>query len=121
FMNRTLTRDLSEIIGQPIDDYIASASREAVIACVERAFAHGERQSLSYEVFASDGSALNVKTEVVPLGGSSNEQVALLFTTDETERLRLSAELQRSEDFRRQVLEHLPDIVSLLDREHRFV
>src|SRR5690606_8539063 len=27
----------------------------------------------------------------------------------------------RSEDFRRQVLEHLPDIVSLLDREHRFV
>jgi two-component system cell cycle sensor histidine kinase/response regulator CckA len=121
FLNRTLSRDVSEVVGQPMDRFIAASHREAAVSAVERAFSSGERQVISYDSLVADGSLLHMKAHVVPLQEPSGRSVALLIITDETERRKLEAELQRSEEFRRRIIEHLPDYVSLLDREHRFI
>ena len=121
FINRTASRDISELVGTTIDEYIPATHRDLVFDCLERAFASGQPQSVEHDSVRADGAVMNQKTEVVPLVDASGRGLALLITSDETERQRLRTELQRSEEFRRRVIEHLPDYVSLLDREHRFV
>src|SRR4051812_48558493 len=101
FLNRTLSRDVSEVVGQPMDRFIAASHREAAVSAVERAFSSGERQVISYDSLVADGSLLHMKAHVVPLQEPSGRSVALLIITDETERRKLEAELQRSEEFRR--------------------
>jgi two-component system, cell cycle sensor histidine kinase and response regulator CckA len=121
FLNRTLSRELCELIGKPIEDYIAATNRDAVIACVELAFSSGQRQMIDYDVFLSSGQTRHLTAQVLPRRDESGQDIALLVTSDLTDRRRLEAELQRSEEFRRTVVEHLPDFVTLLDREHRFI
>jgi PAS domain S-box-containing protein len=121
FLNRTMSRELTEILGRPIDDFIASRQVADVIACVERAFVNGEVQAIDYDAVTAGGEHVHLRAQVAPLRLPSGAELALLITTDETERRRLTLELQRSEEFRRRVVEHLPDFVAIVDREHRFV
>jgi PAS domain S-box-containing protein len=121
FLNRTRSRNLSEVIGQQMEQFIAPQHREVVVAGVELAFETGQRQTITYDSLIADGSRLHLTTAVLPLEDPSGRRVALLIVHDETERHRLRTELERSEEFRRRVIENLPDYVSLVDREHRFI
>src|SRR5687768_13455192 len=58
FLNRTVSRDLSEIIGKPIETFIAESQRQAVIDCVARAMESGEVGELEYTVLLADGTEL---------------------------------------------------------------
>ncbi len=121
FANRTVTRDLAELVGKPIEQYIAEPHRRAVVAGIELAFSMGERQVVQFDAATVNGSVRQATAEVHPLTVASGQKLALLLITDETEPQRLPTELQRSEAFRRRVIENLPDYVSIVDREHRFV
>jgi len=121
YVNRTLSRDIGEVLGKPVEHFVAPQHRDALVACVEKAFESGDRQSLAYDAVTAPGALLHVRSQIVPVRDAGGQQAALFITSDETERRKLTLELQRSEEFRRQVIENLPDFVSLLDREHRFV
>jgi PAS domain S-box-containing protein len=121
YLNRTLSRDLSEVIGRQMEQFIAPPHREPVVAGVELAFASGQPQTISYDSLIADGSPLHLTTTVLPLEEPAGRRVALLIVHDETERHRLRTELERSEEFRRRVIENLPDYVTLVDRAHRFI
>ena len=121
FLSRTLSRDLSELLGKRIEEFIAEPHRAAVIACLEDAFVSGEARQLEYALVLADGTRRHIDTRMVPFKGPAGEDLALALTEDVTDRRRLREELERSVEFRRQVVEHLPDYVTMLDREHRFV
>jgi two-component system, cell cycle sensor histidine kinase and response regulator CckA len=121
YLNRTQNAQLNELLGKPIENYAVPKHRESLIACVERAFTSGERQSMSLDAVNTRGEVLHVRTEIVPVRDVDGRQAALFITTNETEHRKLTLELQHSEEFRRRVIENLPDFVSLLDRERRFV
>ncbi len=121
FLNRTMSRDLCEVIGKPIETYIAPAQRQSVIDCVARAIDSGEPGELEYSVLLADGSETPFVTRVLPFRGPAGERLAVLRTDDIRERRQLARELERSEEFRHLVVEHLPDFVAIIDREHRFV
>jgi two-component system, cell cycle sensor histidine kinase and response regulator CckA len=121
FLNRTLTRDISDILESRMEDFIAPQHRAAAIECVERAFASGETQQIEFSVFLAHGARLHLVTRVIPFRGPRDEEVALLITTDVSEPRRLAEELQQSMEFRRRVVENLPDFIALMDREYRYV
>jgi two-component system, cell cycle sensor histidine kinase and response regulator CckA len=121
YLNRTRNAQLDELLGRPIENFAVPQHREALITSVERAFTSGERQSMSIDALNMRGEMMNVKTEIVPMRDVDGRQAALFITTNQTQHRKLTLELQRSEEFRRRVIENLPDFVSLLDRERRFV
>jgi two-component system cell cycle sensor histidine kinase/response regulator CckA len=121
FLNRTLTRDLDNILGSRIDDFIAPPHREATSECVELAFTSGQPREVEFPVVLKDGKRLHLVTRVVPFEYPPGESLALLITSDVSEPRRLAEELEQSMEFRRRVVEHLPDFVVLVDRDHRFV
>jgi PAS domain S-box-containing protein len=121
FVNRTLTRNIADVLGKPIELYVEAAHRQSVIAAIELAFSMGERQVVQYAAATADGKIRQLTAEVHPLSDPSGRSLALLLITDETERRHLPSELPRSEAFERRVIENLPDYVSMLDREHRFI
>jgi two-component system cell cycle sensor histidine kinase/response regulator CckA len=121
FLNRTLTRDLSNILGKSIDDFITPSHRQAAVACMERAFASAQCQQVEFTALLATGERQHLITRVVPFRGPAGQELALLITNDVSEPRRLAQELERSMEFRRQVVENLPDFVALLDREHRYV
>ncbi|MEY2929751.1 MAG: hypothetical protein RL033_500 [Pseudomonadota bacterium] len=121
FLNRTLTRDISEVLGKRIDDFITPPYRQAAVECVERAFASQTPQRLEYVVTLAEGADRHLATRVVPFRAPGGMEVALQITTDVSEPRRLAEELQQSVEFRRRVVENLPDFVTMVDRERRFV
>ncbi|HTV19992.1 MAG TPA: ATP-binding protein [Polyangiaceae bacterium] len=121
YLNRTLSRELPELLGKPFDDFIVPDQRDAVVACFERAFESGQRQTVAYDAVTSTGHPVHVRTDVLPLRDANGRETALFITHDETERRELTLELERSEEFRRRVIENLPDFVSMLDRKRRFI
>ncbi len=121
FLNRTLSRDLSGVVGKLMEEFIAAPQREAVIACVEDAFARREARQLDYTVVLSDGSRRHIETRVLPFKGPSGEELALMLTEDVSDLQSLREALERSIEFRRRVVEHLPDFVAMVDRDRRFV
>lgn len=121
FLNRTLSRDLSDIIGQPMETFLTPPHRQAAIDCLEEAFSSGSMRELDYVVMLGDGTKRHLNARFVPFKSPSAEELVLLISEDVTDRQRLTEELERSEEFRRRVIEHLPDFISMLDREHRFV
>jgi PAS domain S-box-containing protein len=121
FLNRTLTRDLSDILESRMEDFIDPQHRAAAIECVERAFASGAPQHIEFTVVLADGARLHLVTRVLPFRGPRDEEVAALITSDVSESRRLAEELEQSMEFRGRVVENLPDFVALLDRQYRYV
>jgi PAS domain S-box-containing protein len=121
FLNRTLSRELSAVIGKPMEDFVAEPHRQAVIDCVEAAFDSGAGRELEYTVVLGDRTQRDQHTRIVPFRGPQGEALAMMITDDITDRRSLIAELERGVEFRRRVIEHLPDYVVMIDREHRFV
>jgi PAS domain S-box-containing protein len=120
FLNRTLSRELSEIIGRRSEEFVAEPQRAAMVLAIEAAFAGQRPEQLEYEVELADGRRLWLVTQILPFSGPGDEPFALQITTDLTEQRRLLTELSKSEDFRKLIVENLPDFVMLLDRERRF-
>lgn len=133
FLNRARSRTIEEVVGMPMENFVAPEHRPLVVECVERAFESGVTQTADYDAVLKDGEHRYLRMRVVPLTGPIAEEGpfagqdnlaserALVFSDDLTEQRKLVEELERSVEFRRLVVEHLPDFVTLLDREHRFV
>ena len=121
FLSRTRTRDLDEILQGHMDDFIAPQHREATIECVEKAFACRQPRSIEFTAMLATGAQEHFLTRVVPFLGPKGEEVALLITSDVSEPRRLAAELEQSVEFRRRVVENLPDYVIVVDRELRIM
>jgi PAS domain S-box-containing protein len=121
FLNRTRTRELEQILQGHMEDFIAPEHREATIECVEKAFACRQQRSHEFTAMLATGEQQHLLTRVIPFLGPKGEDVALLITSDVSEPRRLAAELEQSVEFRRRVVENLPDYVALVDRELRMV
>jgi PAS domain S-box-containing protein len=121
FVNRTLTRDASHLTGEAIEALVAPTEREATIAFVERAFTSGAPQRCECELTLADASKRWMSTRIIPFRGPADCDLALMLAYDMSEQRRRVEELERSVEFHRGVIEHLPDYVVLVDREHRFV
>ncbi len=121
FVNRSLSRDPSEFIGKPFETFVTPAHRDAAVRAVEQAYESGEPGQLEYTVVAADGSHRHISARLVPFKSPLGHDLALMLMDDVTDQRQMAAELERSQDFRRRVVEHLPDFVSLIDRDHRFV
>lgn len=121
YLNRTLTRDFSQILGRKIEDFMTSPRREAAIEGVERAFATQAPQQFETTVTLASGVIRHIATCVIPFRVPSGAEAALQISTDVTEQRRLAEELQQSVEFRRRVVENLPDFVMMVDRERRLV
>ncbi|MEO8182695.1 MAG: PAS domain-containing protein, partial [Deltaproteobacteria bacterium] len=89
FLNRTLTRDISDIVKSRIEDFIVPQHNAASIECVERAFASGEPQQIEFSVLLAQGTRLHLMTRILPFRGPRDEEVALLITSDVSEPRRL--------------------------------
>jgi two-component system cell cycle sensor histidine kinase/response regulator CckA len=72
-------------------------------------------------VLLGDGKLTHMSSRIVPFRGPQGEELALLLTRDVTQQRQLMDDLQQSLEFRRRVVEHLPDFVSLVDAEGRFM
>ena len=121
FLNRSMSRDRAEIIGRTIETFVAPAQRQALIDGVARAFESGEPRDVEYTIVLANGNEVQFLSRVFPFQGPGGKPLAVIRTDDIGERRQLAEKLQRSEEFRRRVVEHLPDFVSLIDREYRFV
>ena len=121
FINRTITRDLPHVLGKRLDDFLSEPQRAAAIECTEQAFSSRSPQQLELSAVLADGKRYQLLLRVVPFLGPRGEEVALQITTDITERRRLVAELHESVEMRRRIVEHLPDFLSVMDREYRFI
>jgi hypothetical protein len=121
FLNRTLSRDLSEILGQPMDEFLAEAQRHDTICGVERAFESGAPQRIEYAVLLASGEKRINSTLISPFRAPDGEYVALLVTEDVTEQRMLAEQLELSMAFQRRVIQHMPDYVTLVDRTWKVV
>ena len=121
FLSRTLSRDLSRVLGQPMETFVVPEAREGTIARVEAAFSTGREQRLDFAVNLRDGTTLSLVARVLPFVRPDGQDFALLLTNESTDRQSLEEELERSKEFQRLVIDHLPDFVVLVDRERRFV
>ncbi len=121
FLNRTLSRDLSNILGRRTEEFIAPAHRDSMIETVNAALQTNTPQVLDYDAVLSGGDKRLLRTRLVPFVGPRGKTYVLQITEDLTEHQRLVAELQESVRLRALIVENLPDSVMLLDREHRYV
>ncbi|MEY4509751.1 MAG: hypothetical protein RLZZ450_1873 [Pseudomonadota bacterium] len=119
FLNRTRSREPEDMLGQPMESFIAPPYREMAIRCAERAFAGESPQLLEYIVLMGDGTRRFFRTQFSALRVGS-EELGILLTRDLTEQRQLEADLAEIVEFRRVVVEHLPDYVVLLDRNRKF-
>ncbi|HEU4581243.1 MAG TPA: ATP-binding protein [Polyangiaceae bacterium] len=121
FLNRTRSRDLEQILRSRIDDFIAPQHKEEVFQCVEQAFVSRQPRSVEFAALLATGEPNHLLTRVIPFSSPTGEDVAVLITSDVSEPRRLAAELEESVEFRRRVVENLPDFVALVDRDLRLV
>lgn len=121
YLNRTWTLDLPDVLGKKLDDFIALPQREAVVARVESAFESGLPQEAEYSIVSSHGERRHFVTRVIPFRGPRGEELALLLTSDVSAPRLLAEQLEESEEFRRRVVENLPDFVLVVDREYRMI
>src|SRR5262245_63978592 len=77
FLNRTLTRDISEILGKRIEDFITAPYREEAIAGVERAFLTQTPQQFESVAVLAAGNRRHIATRVVPFRTPAGLDVAL--------------------------------------------
>src|SRR5688572_22146453 len=80
FLNRTLSRDRSEVMGKPIETFITPEHRQTVMDCVARALESDEVGELEYTVLLADGTELPFVTRVFPFRGPLGERLAVLRT-----------------------------------------
>ncbi len=120
FLNRTVSRPFEDVIGKRIEEFVAPAAREDLIAAAEAAFETGEPQRYEFQALLATGEELALGGQLVPFEDSNGAPLVLQISTDLTEHRRLAQALDKSEEFRRRVVENLPDYVVLLDRERRF-
>jgi PAS domain S-box-containing protein len=121
YMSRMLSRDPRETLGHMLEEYISPAHREMTLYWVERAFESFEPQLHEFDALLADGSLRAVRTRMIPFLDPNAKPVVVLLTNDVTEQRGLRVQLEQSLEFRRRVIEHLPDFVALLDRAHRLV
>ena len=121
YLNRTLSRDLANVVGQPLELFVAPQHRQATVESLERAFDRGAPESLEYGIVLGDGERRQIRTRFIPFTAPDDRPLMLLLTDDVTAHHELAREFERSEAFRRRVIEQMPDFVVLVDREHRFV
>jgi PAS domain S-box-containing protein len=121
FINRTLSRQMEDVVGQPFETFVAPENREALVAAAAEAFRTGESRQVAYDGITSDGQRRNLVWRVIPFRDREQKNAAVLIADDETERHALLETLQTSLEFRRLVAENLPGFVVLLDRNYRFV
>jgi PAS domain S-box-containing protein len=119
YLNRTLTRDLPNILGRRTEEFVAEPDREEVRRLTALAFATGEPQRMEMGVTLADGSARAVEIRIIPFRGADEEPLAIQITSDLTERRNLIEKLTHSERFRTLIVENLPDFVVLVDRDLR--
>src|SRR5687768_227901 len=120
FINRTLSRTFDDLIGRRIEEFAAPAGRDGLLAAASTAFETGEPQRYEFQAMLASGEKIALDVQVVPFEGPKGEPLALQIANDLTENRRLALALGESEEFRRRVIENLPDYVVLLDRERRF-
>lgn len=121
YMSRMLSRDPRDTLGHVLEEYIAPPHRDTAVYWVERAFESEEIQQYEFDALLADGTRRAVRTRIVPFRGPDDAQVAVLLTHDVTEQRGLRVQLEQSLEFRRRVIEHLPDFVALLDSQYRLV
>ncbi len=120
FLNRTLSRKHDEIIGRRIEEFAAPSARENLVRAADAAFATGEPQAYEFQAQLASDEEIALGVDIVPFTGPDGEPLALQISSDISENRRLSLALDQSEEFRRRVIENLPDYVAMLDRERRF-
>jgi PAS domain S-box-containing protein len=121
FLNRMRSRAPEQVLRARMDDFIAPQNRAQVIERVEQAFVIRQPQTVEYTALLATGEQQHLLTQVIPFSSPAGEDVALLITSDVSEPRRIAAKLEESVEFRRRVVENLPDYVALVDRNFRIV
>jgi PAS domain S-box-containing protein len=121
FINRTLSRKRSELLGKRAETFIADQHYETGSRCIEDAFQTGRPTEAEYDAVLADGQRRYFKSRVVPVQASDGHAVALMWTEDITEKRKRESELEESLRFRNLVVENIPDFIVLVDRERRLL
>ncbi|MFZ5892656.1 MAG: PAS domain-containing protein [Myxococcota bacterium] len=119
YLSRTLTRDLPDILGRKTEEFMAPEYRDDAVRKVDEALRTGQAQRMEVEVSLADGGSHCFEIRMVPFRGTHGEPLVLQVTSDLTERRRLVEQLSRSEEFRKIIVENLPDYVLLVDADCR--
>lgn len=121
YINRSPPTASTEAVGRPLEELVPPLERTALVACIERAFETHEPQRREYDSITADGRRLRSSVRVVPFKGPQGEELALQMTAAAAEQPSAARELERDGTLERQVIEHLPDLVAVMDRQRRFV
>ncbi len=110
-LDPTLTID--DVKGTRVEEFVHPVHREHAVATIEDSFAR--REVGYYEASAYGEGELTTwyGTTVVPFETADGRELAMLLSSDVTERKRAQADLARSEERLRQVLEQSPDQIAI--------
>src|SRR5689334_13322489 len=64
FINRTKSRELSQLLGKPEEDFVVPENRAAVSACIERAFETDAPAEALFDAMLADGTPHDLKARV---------------------------------------------------------
>ncbi len=121
YLSRGESRSPQDVVGKRVEDFAPEGQRATVVAIVTAAFETEEPQEHAYDAVLADGSRRSMRARFIPFRLSDGQRRILQLTADETDQRRLTRELEESHGFRQLVVENLPDFVSLVDRERRFL
>ena len=112
---------LEQVKGKSIIDQVVPEYRGAFEALGEKVF-QGGAGTLEFDLVGIKGRPLRLETHAVPLRNEKDEIIALLgITRDITERKLAENNLRESEIRLKAILDNIPDLVWLKDKESRFI
>ncbi|MGJ3246545.1 MAG: PAS domain S-box protein [Elainellaceae cyanobacterium] len=111
---------LDMAVGQSVYPLIAPEHRNAFQRLNERV-CQGSRETLEFEIVGCKGTRRWMETHAVPLQNPDGQMLQLAITRDVTQRKQVEEALRQSERQLKAILNNIPHIAWLKDREGRFI
>src|SRR5262245_22350599 len=92
FVNRTVSRDRTELIGRGAEEFVAPENRQALVDALETAFTQQRHTEVEYHAVLADGRRMWLRTHVRPFQGPFGEPLAMQISIDLSEQRRLEDE-----------------------------
>ena len=109
----------SDYVGTPILDFISPGYRDRVRSAMSAARTTGHPQHYESEAVSLSGGVASYSNWILPIADGAASGVLALVATDITSLRQMEDDLARSAMTFRSVLEHAPDPIMIVDRDHR--